>query len=215
MIFFKFTKTGSAAYIPHLDTARAIMRSFVRADIGVKHSQGFNPHPLMYFSPPIPLGVESLCEYCAADADIAPDKFLSAFNDAAVPGIRAVKAASVTCNPNVAKIGAFAEYDFVCGDCSGVLAKIDADKAVVVEKRNSKPPVMIDIYPGIYSHGYADGRLRAILASGNNANVRPDVYVSAITQSYGKITKKRLFCMDGNVLTDIDTLLALGALSID
>lgn len=207
MIFFKFSKTGSAAYIPHLDTARAIMRTFVRAGIAVKHSQGFNPHPIMHFSAPIPLGVESLCEYCTADADADPEDFISGFNNAAVPGVKALKAASVITNPNIAKIGAFTEYEFTCGDCLAAIEKIEADKSLVTVKRNSKPPVMIDLYPGIRSHSYADGRLKAILVSGNDANVRPDVYISAITGSYSAIIKKRLFYLSGNVLTDADALL--------
>lgn len=215
MIFFKFSKTGSAAYIPHLDTARAIMRTFVRAGIAVKHSQGFNPHPIMYFSAPIPLGVESLCEYCTADADVAPEAFLTAFNDAAIPGVRALKAISVIVNPNIAKIGAFTEYEFICGDCTAAIKKIEADKSLVTVKRNSKPPVTIDLYSGIHSHNFADGRLNAILASGNNVNVRPDVYITAITPSYSNITKKRLFYMNGNTLSDVDVLFEPGGADVE
>ena len=40
-----FTKEGAAIWISHLDLMRALMRSFRRAGIELKHSQGFTPHP--------------------------------------------------------------------------------------------------------------------------------------------------------------------------
>ena len=57
-----FEKTGRARYISHLDLQHTIQRSFARAGIAVRHSNGFNPHPQMTIALPLPLGCESLCE---------------------------------------------------------------------------------------------------------------------------------------------------------
>ncbi|MBQ7740136.1 MAG: DUF2344 domain-containing protein [Eubacterium sp.] len=61
-IRLRFSKTGQAKYISHLDTNRAFSRAFARAGIELWYTEGFNPHAYMSFSLPLSLGVESLCE---------------------------------------------------------------------------------------------------------------------------------------------------------
>ncbi len=61
-IRIRFSKTGQAKYISHLDINRAFSRAFARAKINLWYTEGFNPHPYMSFSLPLSLGVESLCE---------------------------------------------------------------------------------------------------------------------------------------------------------
>lgn len=58
----RFSKTGQAKYISHLDTNRVFSRALARAKINLWFTQGFNPHPYMSFSLPLSLGVESYCE---------------------------------------------------------------------------------------------------------------------------------------------------------
>ena len=58
----RFSKTGQAKYISHLDINRAMARALKRAEIPLWYTEGFNPHPYMSFSLPLSLGVESLCE---------------------------------------------------------------------------------------------------------------------------------------------------------
>ena len=57
-----FTKEGVAVWSSHLDLMRALMRSFRRAGIDLKHSQGFTPHPELSILMPLSVGVESRCE---------------------------------------------------------------------------------------------------------------------------------------------------------
>lgn len=58
----KFTKNGFLKYTSHLDMLRLFKRIIKRADIRLKYSQGFNPHPKMGFAQPLSLGYESMCE---------------------------------------------------------------------------------------------------------------------------------------------------------
>ena len=57
-----FVKEGAAIWSSHLDLMRALMRSFRRAGIDLKHSQGFTPHPELSILMPLSVGVESQCE---------------------------------------------------------------------------------------------------------------------------------------------------------
>lgn len=57
-----FSKTGRARYISHLDLMRTFQRAFQRADLTIKHTEGFNPHPFISILLPLPLGFSSQCE---------------------------------------------------------------------------------------------------------------------------------------------------------
>lgn len=57
-----FAKEGRARYISHLDLMRTFQRAFVRADIPIKHTEGFNPHPFISIALPLSLGFSSRCE---------------------------------------------------------------------------------------------------------------------------------------------------------
>lgn len=58
----RFTKTGRAVYISHLDLMRTMQRSFLRAGFRLKYSEGFNPHPQLVFALPLSVGMASQCE---------------------------------------------------------------------------------------------------------------------------------------------------------
>lgn len=91
-IRLRFSKTGQAKYISHLDTNRVFSRALARAKINLWFTEGFNPHPYMSFSLPLSLGVESLCENVDIRIldDITNDEIKDRMNDALPAGIRIV-----------------------------------------------------------------------------------------------------------------------------
>jgi len=62
-IRFRFIKKGEQKYLSHLDMINMMVRALRRAKVKMKYSSGFNPRPRISFSPPIPLGIDSLAEY--------------------------------------------------------------------------------------------------------------------------------------------------------
>lgn len=86
----RFSKTGQAKYISHLDVNRVFSRALSRARINLWYTEGFNPHPYMSFSLPLSLGVESLCENVDIRIvdDISDNEIKSRMNDALPQGIR-------------------------------------------------------------------------------------------------------------------------------
>jgi len=58
-----YSRFGDFRYIGHLDWTRMIYRLLARCPINIVYTQGFNPHPKVSFSPPLPVGVESRAEY--------------------------------------------------------------------------------------------------------------------------------------------------------
>ncbi len=59
----RFEKTGTAAYISHLDLMRTFQRAFQRGEIPVRHTEGFNPHAFVSIALPLSVGFTSTCEY--------------------------------------------------------------------------------------------------------------------------------------------------------
>lgn len=88
----RFSKTGQAKYISHLDTNRVFSRALSRAKINLWYTQGFNPRPYMSFSLPLSLGVESYCENVDLRIldDLTDEEIKDRMNNALPLGIRIV-----------------------------------------------------------------------------------------------------------------------------
>jgi radical SAM-linked protein len=58
-IIFSFSKKGAMKYIGHLDLMRLLVRAMRRADLPLKMSEGFSPHPKFSIKRALKLGLES------------------------------------------------------------------------------------------------------------------------------------------------------------
>ena len=88
----KYSKTGRAKYISHLDLSVTMHRAFLRAETKLKYSEGFNPHPYISVALPLKVGDESLCElldFAVAEDFVLMDGFLDGLNRAMPEGITA------------------------------------------------------------------------------------------------------------------------------
>lgn len=81
-IRLKFIKVGNLQFISHLDLQRTFQRVIVRSGVPVWYTQGFNPHAKMVFCMPLPVGVESECEFLdiKIDREMSTDEILTRFN---------------------------------------------------------------------------------------------------------------------------------------
>ncbi|MFN9546601.1 MAG: TIGR03960 family B12-binding radical SAM protein [Cyanobacteriota bacterium] len=64
---FSFSKSGSLAWISHLDTLRLLDRALRRSGLPVSFSGGFHPMPRLQLALPLPLGVEGCGEWLDLD----------------------------------------------------------------------------------------------------------------------------------------------------
>lgn len=58
----RFSKTGRAKYISHLDLMRTFQRAFLRAGIDIRHTEGYHPHAFVSIPLPLSVGFSSECE---------------------------------------------------------------------------------------------------------------------------------------------------------
>jgi radical SAM-linked protein len=64
---FHFSRRGAARYLSHLDTARALQRTFARAGVQLALSQGMRPKPRLSLGLALPVGVAGLHELAALE----------------------------------------------------------------------------------------------------------------------------------------------------
>lgn len=89
----KFSKFDQLKYISHLDMMRVFQRAIRRSGLNLKHSEGFNPHPLMSFSTAIGLGLETDGDYMDVEFldEISPEAFIERVNTYLPLGLKMVK----------------------------------------------------------------------------------------------------------------------------
>ncbi len=86
-----FEKVGNAVWMSHLDLMRVFQRSFKRAGLNLKHTQGFNPRPSVSIALPLSVGVESICELLDFDLEgdeVSCEEILARLNASLVEGVK-------------------------------------------------------------------------------------------------------------------------------
>ncbi len=85
-----YAKRGKARFLSHIDLIHILQRSFRRAGIEVRKTQGFHPKMDLAYGPALPLGMEALAEVVEfrSDRRIEAGEFLRRINASVPPGIR-------------------------------------------------------------------------------------------------------------------------------
>ena len=186
-IRIRFSKTGPARFISHLDLNRAMARALRRAALPIAYSEGFNPRPKLVFGLNLSIGAESECEILDTQLtkEMPFDEIISALNPA-LPEHLSVYEISTPFMP-LKTIG-FAEYDITIPFDEDITEKIkDAfTPPVMILKQTKSSEAITDISENIknINASFSDGALHinAILTSGNNDYLNPEYVVKVIAE---------------------------------
>jgi len=203
MLIMKYTKTGTAAYLPHLDLLRDFQRIFRRAQIEIVFSEGFHPHMLLYFAPPLAVGTQSVAEYCTVGCTLAPEEFAARFNSGSTADIRCLSCAEIGQNPNLAARLCWGEYrlEFENSDrLESVLTRISACDSLLIDYPVKGEMKQREVRSAIRSLEVRDGAAVAVLAQGN-VTLRADRLADHIGKEMGcecvRVTRLRQLTEDG------------------
>lgn len=195
----QYRKNGMMKFLSHLDMVRLVERSMRRAEMPLKFSQGFNPHPKIAFAAPLSVGLTSDYEIVdielteAVDLEAFKGKFLAAFP----AGIQMVRCTLLEQSKSLMSMVSDCAYAVkVMGDPETLskFAKVserllDQDELIVVKKSKEKRKAdkEIDIRPLIKEFAVLDQNaeevvLRMKLASGSVGNLKPDTVVAQIAK---------------------------------
>ena len=187
----RFEKSGRAVYISHLDLMRTMQRAFKRAGCALKHSEGFNPHPILSILLPLSVGVSSVCELM--DFQLTEECDLAALPEtltAAMPeGIRVIEVYPAQRKVRDLKwlaVRGRLEYDTAdIAAMRDALQRFFAGESIVIRKKTKRGEGESDIAPAIRSIGFAEGEgcveLSAVI-SAQEPTLSPDHLVAALRQ---------------------------------
>ncbi len=211
----RFSKTGRAIYISHLDLMHTMQRAFSRAGYELKYSEGFNPHPQISIALPLSVGVASHCEIMdfrlKGDVDLTE---LPARLTAVMPeGIKVTE-----CYEQINKVallkfleieGSF-EYDTRdTAEMAKALTDFYARESIVITKKTKRGMGETDIRPGIREINFVPGEklvnITTIL-SAQEPTINPELLAEALRQlrpelapDFAKFTRIETFDADMKV----------------
>lgn len=198
--FIEFTKNGYIKYTSHLDLLRMFKRAFKKTKLGLKYSQGFNPHPKMGFAQPLSLGYASKCELIEFELAAPQEEkdILKKMQEQMPDGIELLrcKALSTDMKP-LAACAEAALYKLWVPTCLGeaelksLLKDYLAKDEITAMKRQKKTK---ELKPINIRHMIREGEilklgdfamLEALLDCGSQSNCSPELVISTFCEFAG------------------------------
>ena len=185
-IRIKFSKTGRLRYISHLDLCRTMQPAMIRAKIPLWYTEGFNPHPKMVFAQPLPLFVESRCEFLDIKIveDISCEELKRRLREAFTDELYILDVYKPT--------EKFTEIAYAVYEISGLSVKGEDIKALLsgsieVEKKTKSGTVkQIDIRPQVRGVTLRpDGVIECELSATGGEYLSPDIFARALAAKAG------------------------------
>ncbi len=208
MLLIKYERVDTAKYIPHVDMLRQVARVLRRSKISVDYSQGFNPHELIFFAPPIPLGLSSKADYCAISTSESAEDFIERFNAHSIRGLTAAKCVVLEKNPNIAGKAVSATYSFSATD--EILEKIkeafskDSFEITYMQKGES---VTKNIRDNMISYDFS-GEKKLVTLSHGNINLRADRFFNSFGVLLSSVEKTAQYVEDNGKIKNADEYFA-------
>lgn len=185
VIRMRFSRTGSLAYIAHLDTLRLFERTLRRANINCDYTQGFNPRPVMSFALPSGVGTISYDDYM--DITVLgrgdPERIMCLMNESLPEGIKILNAfiPEDTSKSIMSRVIA-CEYLFELEGIGKGAYEIEAAKKLPVEKYSKGRKTLIDAKEYIVCvDKKTENSIVATLKAGSQANLRPDLFLDSVS----------------------------------
>lgn len=190
-IRLRFSKTGLAKYISHLDLMRIFTRAMSRCDIPVKFTEGFNKRAYLVFGSPLSLGFESLCEFVEFDIteEMAPQEIQDRMNRSLPLGIHIEDAYQPTAKMKEIEWGKFT-FRWECGADDALLEEIQklfSREELVLLKKTKRGESNVDILPLIESLSFRregqDIVGEAVLPQNGNMTLGPQYLLRAVQEN--------------------------------
>ena len=155
-IRLRFSKTGKLRFIGHLDFLRVFQQAIRRSGLPIAYSQGFNPHQIISFALPLPLGMESINDYAdvTLTTSLPPEQIVNNLNGCAPQGLH-VSAAYKPVGAAAAAATVAADYVFdlqnsTISSLQAAAEKILGSETLIIPKKTKSGIKNTDIRPDIY-----------------------------------------------------------------
>ncbi|MBQ6441663.1 MAG: DUF2344 domain-containing protein [Lachnospiraceae bacterium] len=190
----RFQKTDSMKFIGHLDTMRFFQKLMRLAEIDVRYSEGFSPHPIMSFALPLGVGVESTGEYLDLEVHStdASEASLQRINTCMPEGLLALSYKQLPDNAkNAMALVAAADYLIFPkqGEMQNLAEKIQTvftdAPAFLIRKKTKKSERELDLKQYVYAFSSTEEGLFCRLSAGSETNIKPELLLDAFFERAG------------------------------
>ncbi len=211
----RFSKTGRAIYISHLDLMRTMQRAFLRAELPIKYSEGFNPHAIISFALPLSVGIASHCEIMdfRLREYVEPSEISYRLNKVLPEGIT-VQEAYVWEEKfkNIKWLDVDGSFEYDDGSAPAklsALCEFFQQKSLVIERRTKSGMGQMDIAPAIRGISF-DLRDNCVILeasiSAQEPTLNPEHLVTALRQlapelapDFAAFTRMRIYDSEMNI----------------
>ena len=188
-----FSKADTAKFISHLDLMRTFQRAFLRADIAVKHTEGFNPHAFVSIPLPLSVGFSSSCEVLECQVLNVPLEEVPARMNAALPAGITVTRCYEGVHPvkELCYVNYIVTLEYEAGAPFGAEGDIQAllgRESLVMTKRSKKAKsgfTQVDLIPLIARASVEERRdtiTLDLVLKAQNPGLNPELVVAAIRE---------------------------------
>lgn len=210
IVRMRFTKTGRAKYISHLDLMRCFQRCIRRAELPIAYSEGYHPHMHIIFAAALSLGFESNYEVIELgfSEELSLDDLKKRMQSVLPDGIDII-----SCYAPKHKMGeiSYAEYEITlpCSDGEKLLYDwkkfISSDKIIVQKKtkRGYREIDLKELTECISEKNENDKLILEIrLPAGSTVNVNPSILIEEFSKNvqipfnFPKFCRKKLLCTE-------------------
>jgi len=194
----KFAKVGKICFIGHLDLLKVFQRAIKRACIPIAYSKGFNPHQIIGFAIPLPLGMSSVGEYVDIELkeEIVPEIIVSKLNEVMPEGIKILSARKFFENEkSCAAVVSAALYEILLPvyieGFSDIIQKMLGQDKLEIERVSKRKTKVVDIKSDIFSIENVTKDcdftvFKTIISTGSRKNLKPELLVEYMNSYIGK-----------------------------
>jgi len=193
-------------YIGHLDLLKVFQQTIRRAGLPMAYSQGFNPHMMLSFALPLPLGMASHNDYAdiSLEREMPMAELISKLNGNAPKGLCINNALKFE-GPGAAALVSAADYlinlpsDINQDIVNKAIQSLLSCETIVIPKKTKSGIKDTDIKPDIFSISSDDDSINLCLAAGSGRFLNPLIVANLILgrdMAASSLIRKELYRQD-------------------
>jgi len=202
---------GRAKYISHLDLTAVMRRALIRANVELKYSEGFNPHPYISVALPLQVGSGSMCELLdfGIAGTVSALSLPGAINAALPDGIEVLEAYIASQKFNCIEwVGISGRLIYDCGAPQNAALRLKerfASDSIVISKKSKSGVSDINIAPFVKDIVVSgdDVIMFSAVVSAQNPSISPENILNALdgehidlSPDFADFTRMELFDSD-------------------
>ena len=183
-----FSKMDTLRFIGHLDFLRIFQQAIRRSGLPIAYSQGFNPHQIISFALPLPLGMISVNDYAdiTLTTKVSANEIVDNINAVAPQGLHiqaayAVKGAAAAAATTVADYAL--KTSMLQDKLQEAVSKLLKAETLIIPKKTKSGIKNTDIRPDIFTIDLTAEGLKMRLSAGSGRFLNPLLVAEQVLQT--------------------------------